>query len=269
MVKWLASIFFLAGIILGWWWLGHRQVDVETTEDISRSEEQRPIPPLERETVIPETPVVEEPVVPVAPPKRSVKNVQYVVPFTSQAPTGDWSRSEFQDGCEEASVFMVMLWREGIKSVTREEARGAMVTLAEFQRERIGHGVDTDVADTARLLLDEKYGIRDYRLDYDFTLEELQLALEDGLIIVPTNGRALGNPNFTRPGPLQHMLVITGYDREAKEFITNDPGTRKGEGYRYPEQILYDAIREYPTGKHLPMVTERKAMIVVPPAPGS
>ena len=60
------------------------------------------------------------------------------------------------------------------------------------------------------------------------------------------------------------MLVVTGYDAEKKEFITNDPGTRKGAGYRYPEQVLFDAIREYPTGKHVPITINRKAMIIVP-----
>ena len=136
--------------------------------------------------------------------------------------------------------------------------------MARYQEKKIGQGVDTDAADTAETLLNGYFDIVDYRLVYDFSIEDLKRVMADGLVIVPTNGQALKNPNFTRPGPLQHMLVITGYDPATREFITNDPGTRKGEGYRYEEDILFAAIREYPTGKHLPIKGGRKAMIVVP-----
>ncbi|KKU51956.1 MAG: hypothetical protein UX75_C0058G0008, partial [Candidatus Moranbacteria bacterium GW2011_GWE2_47_10] len=36
----------------------------------------------------------------------------------------------------------------------------------------------------------------------------------------------------------------------SKEFITNDSGTRNGEGYRYGENVLFGAVRDYPTGNH-------------------
>jgi hypothetical protein len=136
--------------------------------------------------------------------------------------------------------------------------------MARYQEKRVGQGVDTDIADTAQLLLAGYFDITDYTIVYDFTRDDLKRALVEGLVIVPTNGQALKNPNFTRPGPLQHMLVVTGYDAAMQEFITNDPGTRKGQDYRYPEQTLFDAIREYPTGKHFPIETERKTMIVIP-----
>lgn len=183
--------------------------------------------------------------------------------FTSQAPTGDWSKSEFQDGCEEASVLMVHAWRTGT-IYTKEEVRGEFFAMARYEEKQIGHAVDTDITDTAETLLDGYFHISDYRLAFDFTLDELKSVLAEGLIIVPTDGRALKNPNFTRPGPLQHMLVITGYDAATQEFITNDPGTQRGKDYRYPEDVLFDAIREYPTGRHLPIATEHKAMIVIP-----
>lgn len=185
--------------------------------------------------------------------------------FVPQSPTGDWSKSEFQDGCEEASALMIHAWRTGT-IYTKDEMREELFAMARYEEKQIGQGVDTDVTDTAEMLLDGYFYISDYRIAYDFTLDELKSALAEGLVVVPTNGRALKNPNFTPPGPLQHMLVVTGYDAVTKEFITNDPGTRKGEGYRYPEGVLFDAIREYPTGKHLPITTERKAMIVVPSA---
>lgn len=207
-----------------------------------------------------------EPITPVEPttvPPPAVLKPWENVFFTSQAPTGEWGRTEFQDGCEEASALMVYAWRSG-KMYTKEEVKQELIDMARYQEKQIGQGVDTDVADTAEVLIDGYFSIADYRIAYDFSIDELKEALAEGLVIVPTNGRALKNLNFTPPGPLQHMLVVTGYDEMTKEFITNDPGTRLGKGYRYPEQVLYGAIREYPTGKHLPIATERKAMIVIP-----
>lgn len=82
-------------------------------------------------------------------------------------------------------------------------------------------------------------------------------------MVVPTNGRALGNPNFTAPGPERHMLVLIGYDPETKEFITNDPGTRQGRHYRYHEEVLFSAIRDYPTGDRVPITSVSKPGIIV------
>jgi len=77
------------------------------------------------------------------------------------------------------------------------------------------------------------------------------------------NGQALGNPNFTPPGPEYHFLLIRGYNPSTDTFITNDPGTRNGELYKYSSDTLFNAIRDYPTGDHLPITSTRKAMIVI------
>jgi hypothetical protein len=87
------------------------------------------------------------------------------------------------------------------------------------------------------------------------------------LLIVPTNGQLLHNPNYTAPGPERHNLVIRGYDSVTKEFITNDPGTRKGEDYRYPENVLFKALSDYPTGDHLPILIASKSAILVSKKP--
>ncbi len=91
-------------------------------------------------------------------------------------------------------------------------------------------------------------------------LEELE---RGNLVLAPANGQALDNPHFTPPGPAHHFLVIKGYDYDRAEFITNDPGTRLGAGYRYPAEKLIAALRAYPTGYHGRYETERKTAIVV------
>ena len=61
---------------------------------------------------------------------------------------------------------------------------------------------------------------------------------------MPSAGRELGNPNFKSPGPIYHNLVIRGYTKDGK-FITNDPGTRKGEQYIYDQDVVMAAIHDW------------------------
>jgi hypothetical protein len=92
------------------------------------------------------------------------------------------------------------------------------------------------------------------------------------LIILPTADRALRNPNFTGLGPLYHFILVKGWDETGwlnNYFITNDPGTRKGENYKYKYDILLNAIHDLPQDKVGVMgdtsriLEGRKVMIVV------
>jgi hypothetical protein len=99
---------------------------------------------------------------------------------------------------------------------------------------------------------------------YDVDTDDIVSELEKGnIVIVPLNGQAVKNPHYTRGGPERHMLLVKGYDRLSDEFITNDPGTRFGENYRYPTKRLVGAIRDYPSGDREPITEQRRAMIVV------
>jgi len=70
----------------------------------------------------------------------------------------------------------------------------------------------------------------------------------------------LKNPNFRQPGPLYHMFVIKGYT--PKEIITNDVGTRKGDGYKYSYAILDKALHDLTDNLDL-IAQGRRAMIVI------
>ena len=41
------------------------------------------------------------------------------------------------------------------------------------------------------------------------------------------------------------MLVIRGFD--GKNFITNDPGTKRGKNFKYPYARLMDALHDWPS----------------------
>ncbi len=189
--------------------------------------------------------------------------VSQEVPFLVQAPYGEWGNAVFQHACEEASMIMAMSWAQG-KPFSIEEGKQSIESITKFESKKFKTFVfDTSAKDTAQVMK-EYFGYENIEVKTDIVKNDMISALESGAIImVPVNGRLLRNPYFTAPGPAEHMLVITGYDPEAKEFITNDPGTRHGEKYRYNEDILYNAMRDYMTGNRIPVQKIHKTMIVV------
>jgi hypothetical protein len=96
---------------------------------------------------------------------------------------------------------------------------------------------------------------------YDWTWDDVKLALAQGYpVIAPAAGRMLGNPNFTAPGPIYHMLVIKGYT--ANRIITNDPGTRKGADYQYSYDAIMNASHDWNDGD---VGNGKKVIIIVKP----
>jgi len=59
------------------------------------------------------------------------------------------------------------------------------------------------------------------------------------------------------------MLVVTGFDESSDEFITNDPSTRMGQGYRYSSFTIASALRDYPSGDRVPITSLPTAFIAV------
>jgi hypothetical protein len=185
------------------------------------------------------------------------------VPFLAQAPLGQWNNPVYQDACEEASLLTAILWVRGVESISREEATDEIKKFSDFEIEKYNNFYDHSTADTAQIMKDyfEYYNIE---VKNDISTEDIIKELESGsLVIVPINGQILKNPFYTPPGPDRHMLVIIGYDFQAKEFITNDVGTRHGEKFRYKEDILEASIRDYSTGHKEPILEIKKPMIVV------
>lgn len=191
------------------------------------------------------------------------KSKQDVV-FVVQAPKAQWENELFQDACEEASVLMAGSWLDDRKSAySKEDATQELEKMFAFETEKYGQAYDLSIKDTAQFFRDY-YGAQDIHVVYDIGVNDIVRALAEGhLVIVPSNGQKLGNPYFTSPGPERHMLVITGYDQKKREFITNDPGTRRGEDFRYDYDTLIAAVRDYPTGHKEPITGNKKGMIVV------
>ncbi|OGE83443.1 MAG: hypothetical protein A3B95_00060 [Candidatus Doudnabacteria bacterium RIFCSPHIGHO2_02_FULL_43_13b] len=184
------------------------------------------------------------------------------VPFTPQAPLANWDDPRQQDGCEEASILMAWLWIQN-KSIIPTEAEETIIKISEFEKERYGNFQDTSASDTAKVMKDY-YGYDKLTVSENVSVEDIKNKLRQGrLVLVPANGQRLDNPNYTGDGPSTHMLVIRGFDDSKKEFITNDPGTRKGNLYAYDYDVVLGAMVNYPTGQHLSQEGRPNAMIVV------
>jgi len=190
-----------------------------------------------------------------------IESVLHDVPFTPQAPFGEWSDPRQQDGCEEASALMAVAWARGT-TLSYTDAKKEIIAMAEYENTTYGSNKDTDVDATASRLLKEYMNFTNYEIIYTPTEEQLKEFVQEQVIIMPAQGQRLGNPYFTAPGPETHMLVIIGYDKTKDEFITNDPGTRRGQYFRYSPATIMKAMYNYPTNKQEASPYE-KAIIVV------
>ncbi len=187
------------------------------------------------------------------------------VPFTSQSPLVHWDDPEEDAACEEASMLMAHEWLIGnvASKLDKQYANDEIHKIIDFEKEQYGNDIDTSAKDTA-VTFKAYYQSNAMEFKENITLQNILDELsEQHIVIVPTNGTALGNTHFRSPGPQTHMIVIRGYDSNKKQFIVNDPGTQYGENYRYSYDTLYNAIRDYPTGDHLPITGNAKNMLVV------
>jgi len=175
------------------------------------------------------------------------KQVNLAVPFTSQAPEGNWDQP-YQDACEEASLLMVHAYYQGRSAgqIPADEAEAEMLKMVEFEEAFFGYFESTTAEQTA-VLAEQFYGYGKNDVVENPTVEQIKRFIADGHpVVVPSAGRQLGNPYFRQPGPLYHMLVIKGYTKDG--FITNDPGTKHGADYVYYFDVLMGAIHDWNGG---------------------
>lgn len=185
------------------------------------------------------------------------------VPFTPQAPFANWSDPRFEDGCEEASAIMAMAWANS-ETMTPQYVNEEIISISDYEVKNYGGYQDTSAADTALRIFKGYFHYGNVEARSNINNSDIKAELAKGnLVVVPMNGQKLKNPFYNPPGPVEHMVVVVGYDETTKEFITNDPGTKHGEGYRYKEDIFEKAMQDYPTGNHLPITEIKTAMIVI------
>ena len=182
------------------------------------------------------------------------------VPFVLQAPFGLWDEVH-EEMCEEASLLMLYQLFSG-QTLTLKEIEQELQKMAQFEKKHYGSYTDSDMEGIVRLAKDfygEKFS-QHLKIIYPRDFKEINSFLSNGQpVLLPTAGRLLHNPNFTPPGPWYHNLILVGYDKNG--IITNDPGTRRGEGYRYSQETLWQALHDFP-GKKENIESGEKVIIV-------
>ena len=195
------------------------------------------------------------------PVAADVEFVNLDIPFISQAPYAVWDELHDQ-ACEEAAIIMVYYYLTE-KVLTKDIGEKEILNMVDWQIKNWGGHFDLSVEQIVELF-EEYFDYQGLELIYPHT-KSLVVGVKKELargnpVIVPAAGQLLKNPYFTLPGPEYHVLVIKGYDDEKSEFITNDPGTKRGADFRYNYQVLENAIHDF---NHGDILNGRKVMIAV------
>lgn len=166
------------------------------------------------------------------------------VPFTSQAPEGNW-KQPWQDACEEAAILMLDAYYKQY-SLSPLFAKDELQKMVDWESTK-SWGYSISIGDVKTVL--------DWYMGTSFTSriiehpskEDIQRSIANGHpVLAVAYGKALDNPNFRNGGPAYHALIIRGYTEEG--FITNDPGTRNGKEFFYTYENLMNSIHDWNGG---------------------
>ncbi len=168
------------------------------------------------------------------------------VPFTSQAPFGDWSEP-WQNACEETAIIMIDSFYGGTY-LNPNLARDLILKTLSLKESIYGTSLD-ETAEQMVGVINAFYPWEAYVVENP-TLEQIKKELAFGRpLILPAYGNALANPFFRSEQLDYHVIVISGYDDVTGEFITQDPGTKHGLDLRYTFDTIMNAMHDYVIGK--------------------
>ncbi len=168
------------------------------------------------------------------------------VPFTSQAPFMDW-REPWQNACEESSIAMVdMYYRK--QTFTPALARQEILHSLKLKQSLFGWSLDENAEKIASVI--NNFYHWEATVIRKPTLEMMKREIDANRpIIALVYGRALRNPYFLSGGPDYHVLVLSGYDDDKAQFISQEPGTRRGLDFRYSYDTIMGALHDFVPGK--------------------
>lgn len=184
--------------------------------------------------------------------------INLAVPFTSQSPFAKWDSFD-EEMCEEASIVMANRFYQNRGFESKDDQENALREIQKWEEANLPDWKSNNAEEIARVAR-EMLGYKLAKIVQltDFKQIKEQVA-QNNPVILPSAGRELNNPNFKRPGPLYHMLVVRGWLADGR-IITNDPGTRRGEGYIYDESTLWTAIHDWNGGD---VINGQRVMIVL------
>lgn len=164
------------------------------------------------------------------------------VPYTPQAPGGVW-KEPWQNACEETVILMADAHYQDYTFADVSPARGILNVF--YIKETYYEKSLDENAERIVALINNFFPWEAYIVEQP-TLAQIRAEIDAGHpVIVPAYGKGLKNPYFQAGGPYYHTLIISGYDNETQEFITQEPGTSYGLNFRYPYARIMDAIHDF------------------------
>lgn len=210
--------------------------------------------PTPTETAVPSTATPTAP--PTPEPLRPITVL--AVPYTGQAPTGNWD-AVHEDYCEAAAVLMVGYWYQkryigsDVQTIPPGEAEQKMAEITRWERANFpGHDLDLNqVASVASNFYNLDGQVVPVGPDDSDAIRRQIAAGKPVIIPVMTqllDGQKI-NPQYTYHRGAQggygvyHVMVLIGYDVNTGEFYADDAGiVPQGKRVSYPWSRLSAAI---------------------------
>lgn len=180
------------------------------------------------------------------------------VPFTSQAPYGNWAEP-WQNACEEATIAMVDAYYTNDNFSSPAHARDEILHIFDLKEQMFGYSLDETV-DVMTAIINTHLSWHAYTVDNP-SIAQIKAEIDAKRpVILPASGVELSNP-FFHSDPNYHTVVITGYDDDTREFITHEPGTQHGLDFRYSYDKIIASMHDFlpnwrtPEGKKVTIFT--------------
>lgn len=221
--------FFIILILVGGY-LGYKKL---FSREARSDQEKAQLPsPVSKPSVL-ATPEVEETPLP--------EEVNWDVPFTSQAPKANWDYTH-EEACEEATILMAQKYFDKQTFKNSSDADTQILNIIDWENKNLGFFESTTADQTAEVV--RRYlGLNAEVITTPSVVEIKKIIAGGKLVVIPEAGQQIGNPYYKAPGPVYHMLLVKGYT--AQKFITNDAGTRRGENYPYKFDTLLNANHDW------------------------
>src|SRR5713226_5103635 len=200
------------------------------------------------------------------PPVNLPTAVILPVPFTPQAPLGNWAAR--QHTCEEASLVMVDRYLHGDHSGGLIDGQTADSAINQVTAWKPAVDLTTlQVGQVAQKYMGWAYKV----LPADRLNMKQQLALGRPLIM-GVRTHSLGNPNY--PGyrdhfgqsgwSVAHFIVVVGYN-QSDQFILNDPGLTRGHGTTAGWDTLMHSLDDHDQA-YPKLASGRVFLVLAPPS---
>lgn len=174
---------------------------------------------------------------PSPPPVAATEGAILPVPYTVQAPFGNWKVHE--ESCEEAALLMYRDFLLGDRrgDIPPAEADAALRAQKAWEVQNWGAEVDLTLERTGQLA--QAYWGYHYRV-LPATIDSIKQEISAGHpVIVPVMTHSLQNPHYG-PKTVYHEVLVKGYN--AGGVVANDAGVQEGKNWYYSWSVLFGAI---------------------------